>query len=501
MSFKGMAEFLHRQNRTYVLIDYRLCSENIAISAFHKTIFLSKNVHCNAEFCKKVSSAVQKAIDSAVDLHMARDTLTGSRIREKRIMAGIKQSQLAKRANVSPSYLNLIEHNRRRIGGKLLMDIADALGVEPSSLTEGAETTLLANLRAAATDTELPSDELARVEEFAGRFPGWAALLEQSQRKVETLQRSVETLTDRLTHDPHLAASLHEMLSTVTAIRSAASILAEPGDIEPEWQRRFNRNIYEDSERLADTSRGLVHYLEKSDADASETNAPQDEVDAVFQKNGFFFPALEIDDCDIGSEIAEIGSGLSSSAQWLLNETLERYQTVAKKMPLDACREVIPRIGSDPLALAEHFDVDVASAMRRLAHLPEDIVTEPVGLAICDSAGVTKFRKPLPDFPLPRLGAGCALWLLYRALSRPMVVLSERVQQSARASTHYRSIAVAQPLRRPKLGEEPILESHMLIVPDTTTDGADDVRRVGLTCRICPRKTCEARREPTILVG
>ena len=78
---------------------------------------------------------------------MPRESLTGSRIRERRSMAGLKQADLARQIGISASYLNLIEHNRRRIGGKLLVNIAQALGVEPSMLTEGAEATLIATLR------------------------------------------------------------------------------------------------------------------------------------------------------------------------------------------------------------------------------------------------------------------------------------------------------------------------------------------------------------------
>lgn len=432
---------------------------------------------------------------------MPRDTLTGSRIRERRVMTGLKQSELAKRADISPSYLNLIEHNRRRIGGKLLVDIAHALGVEPGSLTEGAETALLANLREAATSAEMPEAELARVEEFAGRFPGWAGLLAESQRKIETLQHSVEALTDRLTHDPHLAASLHEMLSTVTAIRSAASILAEPGDIEPEWQRRFNRNIYEDSARLADTSRSLAQYLEESDSEASETNAPQDELDAVFQKVGFHLPALETPQGDVDAVAAELGQGLSQAAKWLLQRILMRYRADALRMPLPDCADAVAVSGSDPFALAARFGCDLASAMRRLAHLPEDILPDPVGLAICDGSGVTTFRKPLPEFPLPRLGAGCALWPLYRALARPMMVHVAVMQQSARAAARHRGFAISQPIGQAVAGEDVLFESHMLIVPEPKRDTSETVRRVGLTCRICPHPECEARREPSIMVA
>ena len=50
-----------------------------------------------------------------------RAQLTGNRIRERRLVMGMKQADLAAAAGISPSYLNLIEHNRRRIGGKLLI--------------------------------------------------------------------------------------------------------------------------------------------------------------------------------------------------------------------------------------------------------------------------------------------------------------------------------------------------------------------------------------------
>ena len=60
----------------------------------------------------------------------------GARIREKRVQLRIRQSQLAKIVGVSPSYLNLIEHNRRRIGGKLLTDLAEALAIDVDLLSE-----------------------------------------------------------------------------------------------------------------------------------------------------------------------------------------------------------------------------------------------------------------------------------------------------------------------------------------------------------------------------
>ncbi|HRA19993.1 MAG TPA: XRE family transcriptional regulator, partial [Anaerolineae bacterium] len=64
-----------------------------------------------------------------------------------------------------------------------------------------------------------------------------------------------------MSHDPHLSASLHEVLSAVSSVRSTAAILADTEDIEPEWRERFHRNLHEDSERLAAGAEALVAYL------------------------------------------------------------------------------------------------------------------------------------------------------------------------------------------------------------------------------------------------
>ncbi|MHA6324936.1 helix-turn-helix domain-containing protein [Roseivivax sp. CAU 1753] len=437
---------------------------------------------------------------------MARDTLTGSRIRERRIIKGLKQAQLAKLAEISPSYLNLIEHNRRRIGGRLLVDIARILEVEPSILTEGAEAALIAVLREAASSHTGQTPEIDRVDDFAGRFPGWAALLAASQRRIDTLQRAVETLSDRVTHDPQLAASLHEMLDRVTAIRSAASILAEPGDISPEWQGRFHRNIHEDSGLLAETSRALVAYLEAADEDTgSEATAPQEELDAILEETHFSFPMLEADATDATSPealAARLSTGRSEAARALLEQHLVRCATDAAALPRARFFAARDDIGADPVALAATLGQPVALVMRRMAVLaadpgPGDGRAE-VGLAICDASGVLTYRQPLPDFPMPRFGSGCPLWPLYAALNNPGVPLSYALVQPGQPSRPVRAFAIAEPTGPPRLDQPLLYEATMLVCPIPVTE-AEEALRVGVNCRICPRPECRGRREPSIL--
>jgi transcriptional regulator with XRE-family HTH domain len=104
----------------------------------------------------------------------SRVELTGTRIRDRRLLIGMKQSALAQAAGISPSYLNLIEHNRRRIGGKLLIGLARALGVEPGVLSDGADATIHDTLRAAADGLgdRARGAETDRIDDLAARFPG-----------------------------------------------------------------------------------------------------------------------------------------------------------------------------------------------------------------------------------------------------------------------------------------------------------------------------------------
>ena len=145
---------------------------------------------------------------------------TGTRIRDRRIDRGMKQTDLAAAAGISASYLNLIEHNARRIGGKLLHDIARALAVDPAHLTESGERGTVAALRAAAADAREAVPEVARTEDMLGRFPGWAGLVAEQAARIGRLEAQVAELSDRLTHDPELASSLHAVITAVTSIRS-----------------------------------------------------------------------------------------------------------------------------------------------------------------------------------------------------------------------------------------------------------------------------------------
>lgn len=435
---------------------------------------------------------------------MVRSALTGTRVRERRLRLGLKQADLARATGVSPAYLNLIEHNRRRVGPELLAGLARALGVAETALAEGADSALFEGLREAAAGAggaapaglaALP--EADRIEEFVGRFPGWAALLAERQARVGTLERAVAALSERMAHDPHLSAALHEVVSAVTAIRSTAAILAESEDIAPDWRARFHRNVYDDSIRLSGAADALVAFLDASAEGETGLSSPQEEVEAWLARTGYHIAGLEHPHpTPAEALVAGVPELASEAARRLARAHIARYRADAEALPLEAVTRALAETGPEPMALARRLGAGFAPVLRRLATLPPPVGL-PVGLVVCDASGTLAFRRPAPGFAPPRHGAACPLWPLYEALARPAVPIRAALEMAGRVPVRFTAYAYAE-TRYPAGYDGPaVTEALMLILPaQGPRTGAE--RPVGIACRICPRPDCVARREPSI---
>lgn len=430
---------------------------------------------------------------------MPLQALTGSRLRERRIALGLRQADLALQAGISPSYLNLIEHNRRRIAPNLLERLARQLGVDVGTLDGAAGGALVDELRAAVADMPGQGAEVDRIEDFAGRFPGWAGLVVALNRRSGGLLRAVEALHDRLSHDPHLSAALHDMLSAVSSVRSTAGILAETPDIEPDWRARFLRNLHQDSERLAERAESLVAFLEGNDADdLGAVVDPQEEVEAWLAARAWSLPELEQPE-GVAHLQAEVEGLTSPSARGLGLALVQRSAQDAAALPGPAFSAALAEIGPDPARLAQRFGTNLMPVFRRMALL----AGSDAGLVLCDGSGTMTFQKPVAGFSLPRFGSACPLWPLFTALSRPMTPVEVHVETPAQR--RFLVLAFAETRYPMGFAGPELREAAMLILPappqalSPTSGPAGLPLRIGSTCRICPRETCPARREASIL--
>ncbi len=441
---------------------------------------------------------------------MPRSQLSGTRIRALRKARNFSQADLARLAGISPSYLNLIEHNRRRAGPSLLTAIAEVLNIPEQTLAEGAEDALLEVLRASAATAEAGIvPELDRLEEFVGRFPGWAGHLGALAERVEAQDRMIERLSERMAHDPNLSAALHEIVSAVTAVQSTAAILNDSGELDPEWSAKFHANVHADSQRLARAAEALVAYLDASGEEAGPA-APQEELESWLARHGNHLAAIEEPDPPDLAELTEGQAELAShAAREMARAWLLQAHADARDLPLApllaALRAMLASAaGFRPDALAEVLDVPMDRLFRRLATLPETRDLPRFGLVECDGSGTLTQRHPIDGFALPRFGGACPLWPLYQALATPLRPLSALIEFPGRPAPRFLAFARAEPIRPAGFQAPVVLRASMLLVPATPAIlGAVPPSlpqfEVGSNCRICPRLACVARREPSIV--
>ncbi len=218
----------------------------------------------------------------------------GSKIRERRKERGQTQVALAKEIGISASYLNLIEGNKRHIGGHLLQKLAAALDVELESLDGAVERRLAEHLQELTAEPLLRHLEIVPSSAFdlIGRHPKWARALVTTFRALQDQTALAAALADRLNHDPFLSDAVHDMLTNVTAIRSTAEILESIDDLDETQRSRFDRIIGNESRRLADVTSKLATYFDKAGA-KTHSLTPSEEVDDLLWERNNYFPRLE----------------------------------------------------------------------------------------------------------------------------------------------------------------------------------------------------------------
>jgi hypothetical protein len=102
-----------------------------------------------------------------------------------------------------------------------------------------------------------------------------------------------------------------------------------------------------------------------------------------------------------------------------------------------------------------------------------------------------------------RLAGVCALWPLFRAGAQSGMVLRQRLLQPERDARPVLALTAAEQALPGGFNMPPLMRAYMLLLPDPDAGaGPAEVGApvpVGTSCRICPRRDCAARREPSIL--
>lgn len=218
----------------------------------------------------------------------------GFRISNRRKSLRISQAALAREVGISPSYLNLIENNKRDIAGALLQRVAQCLDIDIGDLTGEAEQKLLQDLEEAYADPTVESLPFQPDErrQMVAQYPASAMALARMHRAYMGAVANADAYADRLRSDPMLGQLLHQVLSGITAIRSSAEILEEVTDLDDAERSKFLAAIGRETRALSDVARNLIGQFESTSQAASSVSALREIDDMIIDKQNYF-PDLE----------------------------------------------------------------------------------------------------------------------------------------------------------------------------------------------------------------
>ncbi|WP_153114957.1 helix-turn-helix domain-containing protein [Rhodocyclus tenuis] len=272
----------------------------------------------------------------------------GSKIREHRKNLGITQAALAERCGISASYLNLIESDRRNIGGALLKRVADALELPIERFDGAAERRLLHELAEIAADPLLASPALAATSaaDLVAQHAPWAHAIVKLHRACSERNEVVAALSDRYARDPFLGETVQEMSAHIASIRLAVDQLGRLAGPAPALREDVIADIADDSRRLAAVTQTLAGYLAKTPS-APRPLTPIEELEDFVVSHDNHFPQFERVAESLQSEIG-LRSGHLESALVDHLEEVHRVQVRSSPLPGGA--------GASPRRRVSHFD-------------------------------------------------------------------------------------------------------------------------------------------------
>ena len=187
-----------------------------------------------------------------------RKAMLGPKIRRFRSNLGMSQTEMADEIGISPSYLNLIEHNQRPVTVPLLFKLGQAFELDLKQFAEDDDAKTVAELAEVFSDPLFRDQPVRPVElqEFAARSPNAAQAmlrLYQAYRQVWENARTSSTLAGR---DP--LPDPGQPLSPVDAVRDMQQ---REANHFPELEKGAELLWREAGLERNDLFRGLIDYL------------------------------------------------------------------------------------------------------------------------------------------------------------------------------------------------------------------------------------------------
>ncbi len=450
-----------------------------------------------------------------------RKAFLGGKIRHLRQERHLTQQQMAEQIGISPSYLNLIEHDERPVTVSLLLKLGQAFDVDLQEFSDDSERRLAAALAETFADPGLGSRKVDtdEIRKLVGAAPNAARMIVELYRAWRAAREDAQALnldlpsgrTQRVVLPTEEARDFFEMRANhfPDVEATAEALLAETG-LGPGG---FTRSL---ADRLASRhgiSVDVAPFQTMKGAFRRYDPKTRHLVlsEALPRSSRRFHLAYQLGllEAKGAFDTAIADAGLSTpEGETLCRVGLANYFAGAVLMPYAAFAAAARQARHDIEILMQHFGASFEQAAHRLStlHRPGDSGI-PFFFVRADIAGNVPKRFSAGGFHFSRFGGSCPRWIVHEAFATPGLIRTQVARLPDGATFFFLARTVEKPgggFHLPVTHYAVGIGCEIAHAPALVyADGLDlskltTATEIGLGCRMCERSDCRQRAFPPL---
>jgi predicted transcriptional regulator/transcriptional regulator with XRE-family HTH domain len=452
----------------------------------------------------------------------------GAKVRALRRKEALTQTDLAARLDISPSYLNLIEHNQRPLPAHLLLRVAQTFNVDLASFTDDSQSRLAGDLQEIFGDPmfeehSLTTNDVRELAENATASRAVIALYHAYRAQTDSVRALASKVYDgRDFHglDPaHLPSEevndvVQHNMNYFPELEAEAEEIARRAKLDradPYGSMiAYLRNHHGISVKLTPVGRDRVtvrrYDPEQRVLALSEVLPPWSRHFQLAHQIGLLDAAAVID-----AVIARSQSHLTTpDSVKLCRIALANVFAAAFLMPYDDFLRFAVEVRYDIELLQHHYTASWEQVCHRLTTLRKPGASGvPFHFVRVDIAGNISKRFSGTGIRFARFSGSCPRWDVHAAFLTPGRVRTQLSKMPdgtayfcvARTIRKSFGFASGDALMGVGIGC-PVSDARKLVYGDGyDLDNLDAAVPIGTTCRLCERMDCDQRAFPPLQHG
>lgn len=450
-------------------------------------------------------------------------TFVGSRVRQLRRERGLSQAALAQTLEISPSYLNQIEHDVRPLTVAVLLRITEVFGVDATFFASQDDTRLLAELREATLDRDVGVEvDQAELADLVSAHPTLARAMVNLHRRYRLTTTQLAAVTEgRFTDGSGSGSGSGTITMPHEEVRDyfyeRQNYLHELDTAAEELTVRMRMHRADLARDLSDRL-SAVHNVRIKRVDLGDTVLhrydPETrtlEIAGHLPSGQFVFRlAAELAYLEFGGLIDELvdgGAFTSDEARTLARLGLANYFAAATVLPYRQFHDVAENFRYDVERLSAFYAVSYETIAHRLSTLQRPSMRGvPLSFVRVDRAGNMSKRQSATGFHFSSSGGTCPLWNVYETFANPGKIGVQIAQMPD--GRHYMWVARTVERRAARYGQPgktfaiglgcELRHAHRLVYSEGLDLSGDVATPIGAGCRVCERDNCPQRAFPAL---